>query len=129
MMIFIKFLLKLFLFNFQYKAIKYQLWTSSAKNNETLSRVWRENNSKALQVPIFLFFRFFYLFNIINLIFYLFSVVKSQQFLGVARMTSDFEPKKSFKYWWEECKWFGSFSLEWIYVKDIREKQFEHIRE
>lgn len=56
-------------------------------------------------------------------------MVKSQQFLGVAQMTSDFDPKDSFKYWWEECKWFGSFTLKWIYVKDVREKQFEHIRE
>lgn len=95
------------------QAIKYRRWTSSPKNNETLSRIWKENNSKSIKVPIYLFF----------------SVVKSQQFLGVAEMVSDFDPKNSFKYWWEGCKWFGSFEVKWIYIKDIKDKQFDHIRE
>lgn len=34
-------------------------------------------------------------------------------------MTGDFEQGSSFKYWWEGCKWFGSFKIEWLFIKDV----------
>ena len=47
------------------------------------------------------------------------SVVKSYQFMGVAEMSSNLQPEKSFKYFWEPNKWFGSFELKWRFIKDI----------
>jgi len=32
-------------------------------------------------------------------------------------------------YWWEPMKWFGSFQLKWLFIKDIHCSKFEHIRE
>lgn len=43
-------------------------------------------------------------------------------------MTSEYKQEESFKYWWEELKWFGSFKLSWIYLADIRDEKFKDIR-
>jgi hypothetical protein len=55
--------------------------------------------------------------------------VKSNQFLGVAKMDSDFDPADSFKFWWEGAKWFGSMKLKWIFIKEVKSEVLEHIKE
>ena len=49
--------------------------------------------------------------------------------MGAARMISDFDSKVSFKYWWETNKWYGSFQLHWLFVKDVGEIKLRHIKE
>jgi hypothetical protein len=44
-------------------------------------------------------------------------------------MTSDINPNETFMYWWEPMKWFGSFQIKWLFLKDIHSSQFEHIKE
>lgn len=79
-----------------HKAIKYGLWTSSQKNNEILSKTWQEAQKNSQDIYLF------------------YSVVKSGQFCGVAKMSSDFDAGQSLDHWWEELKWFGSFRIKWI---------------
>jgi len=44
-------------------------------------------------------------------------------------MTSDIDDNESFKYWWETCKWFGTFKISWLSIKDIHYSKFEQIEE
>jgi hypothetical protein len=96
-----------------HKAIKYQVWTSTPGGNGILRKAWQEFQATGKTPEIYLFF----------------SVVSSNQFLGVAKMTADINDNESFKYWWEPCKWFGTFQISWHFVKDIHYAKFEQIRE
>jgi len=55
-----------------------------------------------------------------------FSVNASGQFLGMAQMTSGVQRENS-DIWVQDGKWNGIFGVEWIYLKDIPNKQFRHI--
>lgn len=55
------------------------------------------------------------------------TVVKSEQYLGVAQMTSDVDFSKSFGYWWEKTKWNGVMNLKWVYIKDVNYQEFSNI--
>jgi hypothetical protein len=54
-------------------------------------------------------------------------VVKSGQFVGVARMASEFINKK-FHLWWQTHKFNQQFKLEWVYIKDVSYKQLSGIQ-
>jgi hypothetical protein len=88
-----------------HKAMKYGVWTSTRRTNALLSAAYNDNRD----VPIYL----------------IYSVVKSGQFVGVAKMTSPVEYTDSFAYWWEPLKWFGRMTLQWIYVKDVAAKEVQ----
>jgi len=96
-----------------HKAIKYHIWATTANGKSVLKQAWQDFEEKGLTPEIYL----------------VFSVVNSNQFLGVAKMTSNIINEESFKYWWEPCKWFGTFQLQWLFVKDIPHFKFEHIKE
>jgi hypothetical protein len=96
-----------------HKSIKYQVWTSTPSGKNVLRKAWQEFQEKGVAPEIYL----------------IFSVVSSNQFLGVAKMTSDMDDRESFKYWWEPCKWFGTFKISWLFVKDIHHAKFEQIKE
>jgi len=96
-----------------HKAIKYHIWTTTASGKNMLSRAWREFQDKGINPEVYL----------------IFSVVNSNQFLGVAKLASDILHNETFKYWWEPCKWFGVFNIKWLFVKDIHHAQFEHLKQ
>jgi hypothetical protein len=96
-----------------HKAIKYHMWSTTTGGKATLSNAWKEAEKQGLAPEIYL----------------IFSVVNSNHILGIAKMTSDIKDDDSFMYWWEPAKWYGSFQLEWVFVKDIHHAKFEHIRE
>ena len=54
-------------------------------------------------------------------------MVKSGQFVGVARMASEFINKK-FHLWWQTHKFNQQFKLEWVYIKDVSYKQLSGIQ-
>lgn len=56
-----------------------------------------------------------------------FTVVSSDQYMGVAQMTSEVDSSKSFGFWWENAKWPGMFKIKWTYVKDISYNNFSNI--
>ncbi|CAD8053278.1 unnamed protein product [Paramecium sonneborni] len=92
-----------------HKSIKYGIWTSSKENNEKLNAKYLEAQEQGKTVYLF------------------FSVVRSGQFVGVAKLTSGYKDE-SFQYWWEIKKWKGHFNVQWLYVKDVPNKHFEHLK-
>lgn len=94
-----------------HKAIKYQVWASSVKNNQVLNEAYKAAVAQGNKVFIF------------------FSVVKSGQFCAVAEMKSALQVDYSYRFWWEENKYFGTFKLKFVFIKDVKDKLFEHIRE
>lgn len=91
-----------------HKAIKYGVWCSTPPNNETLQKTFEEAEKEKKE--IFLFY----------------SVVKSGQFVGVARMKSNLK-EETFPYWWHNTKWKGHFEIEWLFIKDVTYKNFENL--
>ncbi|CAD8064853.1 unnamed protein product [Paramecium sonneborni] len=77
-----------------HRAIKYGIWTSSSRNNKKLNDASR---------PVYL----------------LFNVTQTSHFIGLAKIISEFRDKMHFKYWAEENKWFGSFLIEWVFIRDL----------
>ena len=74
-----------------HKSIKYGIWTSSFKNNIVFRNTYLE--CKKSNTPIFFFF----------------TVVGSEQYIGVATMVGDTDQNKNFNYWWEDAKYIISF--------------------
>jgi hypothetical protein len=105
-----------------HKSIKYGLWCSTRRGNAGLQRAWDYAESSlppTLDVtdvddgcPIYLFF----------------SVNRSRCFCGMAQMMSRYDKAHSFGTWVHSDKWQGSFRVDWIYIKDIPNKDLNDIR-
>lgn len=90
------------------------MWTSSYRNNTTLQHTYSNSIRKdGSRIPVYIFY----------------TVVNSEQFTGVAQMTSDVEFAKSFNYWWEDGKWTGVTKIKWVYIKDAPHNLFNHVIE
>jgi len=94
-----------------HKSIKYGIWTSSYRNNAAIHQDF--SNLKKSSGVIYAFY----------------TVVSSEQYLGVAQITGDPDLSKSFNYWWEEGKWNGLMNVKWLYIKDIPYQHFKHLEE
>lgn len=83
-----------------HKALKYGLWAQeSSTQNQQLSELYLSNLSKG--------FRTLLIFK-----------TPGGILCGVAVLLSPFQDKK-FELWWNQFKSSGSFSIEWIYVKNL----------
>ncbi|CAD8060717.1 unnamed protein product [Paramecium primaurelia] len=87
-----------------HRAIKYGIWTSSSRNNKKLNDAPR---------PVYL----------------LFNVTQTSHFIGLAKIITEFRDKMHFKYWAEENKWFGSFQIEWVFLKDLPYNELSKIQQ
>ncbi|CAD8158271.1 unnamed protein product [Paramecium octaurelia] len=87
-----------------HRAIKYGIWTSSSRNNQKLNDASR---------PVYL----------------LFNVTQTSHFIGLAKIVSYFRETKHFIYWAEENKWFGSFQIEWVFVRDLPYNELSSIQQ
>jgi hypothetical protein len=94
-----------------HKAIKYGIWSSSQKNNHALNEAYLSGQRRDSKRPVYLFF----------------TVVNSDQYIGVAQMVSEVDFSKSFSFWWEQTKWSGVMNLKWVYIKDINYQNFSNI--
>jgi hypothetical protein len=94
-----------------HKAVKYGIWSSSQKNNHALNEAYLNGQRKDPKRPVFLFF----------------TVVSSDQYIGVAQMNSEIDFTKSFSFWWEMTKWSGVMNLKWIYVRDVNYSNFTNV--
>jgi len=92
-----------------HKSMKYGVWSSSKKGNITLSNAFNSTKEKG---------SFVYLF---------FSCNGSGNFIGVAKMKSPCDFKKSFEYWTQDDKWTGLFEVEWLFIKDVPFKEFKKV--
>jgi hypothetical protein len=98
-----------------HKAVKYGVWTTIASNMDLLRKLGRDlvDNGK----ETFLFF----------------SVSKSNNFLGAARLKSGYMQGK-FPYWVKNNKahpnqFEGYFHIEWVSIKDISVKKFRDLHD
>jgi hypothetical protein len=91
-----------------HRSIKYDIWTSTEHGNRRLDQAYREQKGKGG-------------------IYLLFSVNGSGHFCGMAQMVSEVD-FNSVTGVWAQDKWKGSFSVKWIYVKDVPNSQLRHIR-
>eukprot|EP00826_Nyctotherus_ovalis_P048606 TRINITY_DN5745_c0_g1_i26.p1 TRINITY_DN5745_c0_g1~~TRINITY_DN5745_c0_g1_i26.p1 ORF type:complete len:258 (+),score=79.29 TRINITY_DN5745_c0_g1_i26:128-901(+) len=103
------FVIKSFTEDNVHKSMKYQVWSSTNEGNKRLNDAYHK--SVAEKVPLFLFF----------------SVNGSKQFVGVAKMASEVDFKEGFAHWQQDRKWTGKFKVEWIFIKDIPNKEFKPI--
>ena len=92
-----------------HKSIKYSIWASTDSGNRRLDKAYRES---AIRGPLYLFF----------------SVNASGQFCGMAQMMSPVDYNSRAECWQQEGKWKGVFRVRWIFIKDIPNMQFRHIR-
>lgn len=82
-----------------HKAIKYGIWTSTSVNNKKLSILYKDSEMK------------------VYLIFY--PLGEHSDIVGIAEMTSDYNPDASFKYWDKDGAYIGNFSIIWHYIKNV----------
>ncbi|KAM3137283.1 hypothetical protein pb186bvf_010653 [Paramecium bursaria] len=94
-----------------HKAMKYGIWTSSSRKNERLNEAYK--NVKKQNGDVYLFF----------------TEINSLCFSGMAKLDSEFDHQNHFKYWFVENKWFGTFKIQWLYVKDLPFKLFEDLKQ
>lgn len=92
-----------------HKAMKYGVWTSTKHGNKRLDDAYAEFHSAG---PIYL----------------LFSVNGSGCFCGMARMDSALDYDNQFGAWSQGDKWSGQFKVTWLFIKNIPNKLFTHIR-
>ncbi len=103
------FIIKSFQEDNVHKSIKYGVWCSTQNGNRKLNRAWTKYQK--MGYPVYLFF----------------SVNRSRQFCGVAQMTSSYRQRDDFAYW-KDIKWKGSFDVRWVFIKDLPNSVFSHIR-
>ena len=92
-----------------HKSMKYQVWSSTYEGNKRLSECYLKCQPE--KIPIFLFF----------------SVNGSGQFVGVCKMVSEVTFGEKLAHWSQVEKWPGKFKVEWIFVKDIPNKELKSI--
>lgn len=83
------------------KSIKYNIWCSTENGNSKLDKAFEAiENEKTSSIYLF------------------FSVNGSGQFCGMAEMLTriDYDTKSKI---WSQDKWNGTFSVKWIFVKDV----------
>jgi hypothetical protein len=95
-----------------HKAVKYQIWTSTDNGNKRLDRAFKEQQQLSPPAPVYLFF----------------SVNASGKFCAIAEMTSGLDYSTKSSVWNQTDKWTGQFTLRWVFVKDVPNGQFRHIR-
>ncbi|KAG0503308.1 hypothetical protein HPP92_003380 [Vanilla planifolia] len=87
-----------------HKSIKYGVWASTINGNKKLDAAYRETKEKGDSCPVFLFF----------------------SFCGVAQMIGPVDFDRSVDYW-QQDKWTGQFPVEWHIIKDCPNSLFRHI--
>ena len=92
-----------------HKSMKYQVWSSTTEGNKRLNEAYRKCVEE--NIPLLLFF----------------SVNASGQFVGLCKMCSEVSFEEKLGHWSQFEKWPGKFKVEWLYIKDIPNKQFKSI--
>jgi hypothetical protein len=80
-----------------HKAIKYGVWTSSPKNNMNFNNSFRRKTN----------------------VFFVFTCLTEDYFLGIAQMTGLNEQNKEFAYWGEIGKWLGLNPIKWVNLSNV----------
>lgn len=81
-----------------HKAVKYGIWTSSKFNNIKFNKEFSNTNGE---------------------VYFLFTCLQSNFFIGLAKMTYKNEQDVEFAYWGEIGKWRGLMMVTWVYLTDV----------
>lgn len=68
------------------------------------------------------------MFALVQLFCFSSPLTPSLRFCGMAEMVSEVDYNSVFGGWAENGKWRGQFKVRWVFVKDIPNRQFRHIR-
>ncbi|KAI5957770.1 hypothetical protein KGF57_003037 [Candida theae] len=93
----------------------HKIWTSTELGNKRLDKAYHDlqiTNNPDLDGKIFLFF----------------SVNSSGKFCGVSEMKSCIDYSKTSDIWCEQTRWKGIFPVEWLLIKDVPNKFFQHLK-
>ena len=93
-----------------HKSIKYNIWSSTPRGNQTLNNAFIKCKEKNGSVYLF------------------FSSNKSGRFAGVAKMKSEVNENKRFPLWTKDNLWTGIFEVEWLFIKDVPFYKFNDIK-
>ncbi|KAI3406883.2 hypothetical protein KGF56_000175 [Candida oxycetoniae] len=99
-------------------SFQHSIWTSTELGNRRLDAAYKSNLEKSISPsgkmlsPIFLFF----------------SVNSSGKFCGVSQMTGPIDYTQTSDIWCEHSKWKGVFPVEWLLIKDVPNKYFQHLK-
>ena len=92
-----------------HKSIKYNIWSNNINVNITLNNIF--NTTKNNNGDVYLFF----------------SSQGTDRFVGVARIESGYDEKKTFDLWTKDNGCIGLFYVKWLFIKDVPFKEFSNI--
>lgn len=96
-------------------SFEHKIWTSTELGNKRLDKAFHElqsTNNPNLDGKIFLFF----------------LVNSLGKFCGVSEMKSCIDYNKTSDIWCEQTRWKGIFPVEWLLIKDVPNKFFQHLK-
>ncbi len=89
-----------------HKSIKYGVWTSSKYNNKRFADAITQKKT----------------------IYFLFTVMNSNKFVGIAKVVEGPFMNAEFPYWGEIGKWIGVIRVEWLCIRDLFFDNVTHIK-
>ncbi len=89
-----------------HKAMKYGVWTSSYYNNKKFKEACQQG-------PVF----------------FIFTILKTNKFVGIAQIIDKPDLKIEFPYWGEIGKWKGIIKIRWLFVRDIHFESLDSLEE
>ncbi|KAG2734290.1 hypothetical protein G9P44_002296 [Scheffersomyces stipitis] len=93
----------------------HNIWTSTDLGNKRLNKAYEElsfTGNKDNCGKVFLFF----------------SVNSSGKFCGVCEMKAGIDFNKTSDIWMEQTRWKGEFPVEWLLIKDVPNRFFQHLK-
>lgn len=93
----------------------HNIWTSTELGNKRLDKAYNELVSTGNP-------------NIDGKIFLFFLVNSLGKFCGIAEMKSAIDFTASLDIWCEQTRWKGIFPVEWLLIKDVPNKFFQHLK-
>lgn len=96
-------------------SFEHKIWTSTELGNKRLDRAFHElqnTGNPEFDGKIFLFF----------------SVNSLGKFCGVSQMKNCIDYNKTSDIWCEQTRWKGIFPVEWLLIKDVPNKFFQHLK-
>lgn len=93
----------------------HNIWTSTELGNRRLDKAYTElskTNNPDVDGKIFLFF----------------LVNSLGKFCGIAEMKSAIDFTTALNIWCEQTRWKGIFPVEWLLIKDVPNKFFQHLK-
>ncbi|KAI5967936.1 hypothetical protein CANMA_002704 [Candida margitis] len=96
-------------------SFEHKIWTSTELGNKRLDKAFHElqiTGNPDSDGKIFLFF----------------SVNSSGKFCGVSQMKECIDYNKTSDIWCEQTRWKGIFPVEWLLIKDVPNKFFQHLK-